>query len=185
VSAIAQEYVTDRHARTLVVPPDNQCRHDLNDVIRRAMQREGHVGHCEDDATVVSRRQEITGADRQWADRYKKATSFVQPLQWRAIIIGWPLRDVDPASPSHTASAPIQRPWPQRQREIGPAAFASTPAARGIGESRQQLGDYTGRVERNTPFAAGRARPGSMVRDHLPARAWSISVSCMTHLLIG
>ena len=71
LNAIANEYVKDPHG-TLVVAADNQSRQDLNEVIHRAMQREGHVGRHEQQATVLSPRQEITGADRQWAERYER-----------------------------------------------------------------------------------------------------------------
>lgn len=71
LTAIANEYAKDPHA-TLVVSPDNQSRQDLNDVIHRTMQREGHVDHDEHRAPVLVPRQEITGADRQWAERYEE-----------------------------------------------------------------------------------------------------------------
>ena len=71
LTAIANEYVKDPHA-TLVVSPDNQSRQDLNDVIHRAMQREGHVDREEHRTPVLAPRQEITGADRQWAERYEQ-----------------------------------------------------------------------------------------------------------------
>jgi ATP-dependent exoDNAse (exonuclease V) alpha subunit len=71
LTAIANEYVKDPHA-TLVVSPDNQSRQDLNDVIHRAMQREGHVSHGDHRTPVLVPRQEITGADRQWAKRYEQ-----------------------------------------------------------------------------------------------------------------
>jgi ATP-dependent exoDNAse (exonuclease V) alpha subunit len=71
LSAIANEYAKDPHS-TLVVSPDNESRQDLNDVIHRAMQREGHVGREEHQTIVLSPRQEITGADRQCAERYKE-----------------------------------------------------------------------------------------------------------------
>jgi conjugative relaxase-like TrwC/TraI family protein len=71
LAAIANEYVKDPHA-TLVVAPDNQSRRDLNDVIHRAMQREGHVDRDEHRTPVLAPRQEITGADRQWAERYEQ-----------------------------------------------------------------------------------------------------------------
>ena len=35
------------------------------------MQREGHVNHDEHRTLVLVPRQEITGADRQWAERYQ------------------------------------------------------------------------------------------------------------------
>ena len=71
LAAIANEYVKDPQA-TLVVSPDNQSRQDLNDVIHRAMQREGHVDRDEHRTPVLAPRQEITGADRQWAERYEQ-----------------------------------------------------------------------------------------------------------------
>jgi ATP-dependent exoDNAse (exonuclease V) alpha subunit len=70
LTAIANEYVKDPDG-TLVVSPDNQSRQDLNDVIHRAMQREGHVGRDEHQTTVLSSRQEITGADRRCTERYE------------------------------------------------------------------------------------------------------------------
>jgi ATP-dependent exoDNAse (exonuclease V) alpha subunit len=71
LAAIANEYVKDPQA-TLVVSPDNQSRQDLNDVIHRMMQRESHVDHDEHRTAVLVPRQEITGADRQWAERYEE-----------------------------------------------------------------------------------------------------------------
>src|SRR5262245_12676652 len=71
LTAIANDYVKDPQS-TLVVSPDNQSRQDLNDVIHRAMQREGHVGRDEHQTTVLSPRQEVTGADRQCAERYEE-----------------------------------------------------------------------------------------------------------------
>jgi hypothetical protein len=37
------------------------------------MQREGHVDRDEHRTPVLAPRQEITGADRQWAERYEQA----------------------------------------------------------------------------------------------------------------
>src|SRR5262249_24860192 len=71
LAAIANEYVKDPQS-TLVVSPDNLSRQDLNDVIQQAMQREGHVDRDEHRTSVVIPRQEITGADRQWAERYEE-----------------------------------------------------------------------------------------------------------------
>jgi ATP-dependent exoDNAse (exonuclease V) alpha subunit len=71
LAAIANEYITDPHA-TLVVSADKQSRQGLNDVIHRAMQREGHVDRDEHRTSVLMPRQEITGADRQWAERYEE-----------------------------------------------------------------------------------------------------------------
>jgi ATP-dependent exoDNAse (exonuclease V) alpha subunit len=71
LTAIANEYVKDPHS-TLVVSPDNQSRQDLNDVIHGAMQREGRVDLEDRHVSVLVPRQEITGTDRQWAERYEE-----------------------------------------------------------------------------------------------------------------
>jgi conjugative relaxase-like TrwC/TraI family protein len=70
LAAIANEYVKDPRA-TLVVSPDNRSRQDLNDVVHQVMQREGHVDRHQHHVSVLVARQEITGADRQWAERYE------------------------------------------------------------------------------------------------------------------
>jgi hypothetical protein len=46
LNAIAGEYLRQPDG-TLVVSPDNQSRMEINQVIHRAMQREGHVNHVE------------------------------------------------------------------------------------------------------------------------------------------
>jgi len=71
LTAVANDYMKDPHA-TLVVSPDNQSRQDLNEVIHRTMQRAGHVDREEHRTSVLVPRQEITGADRQWAERYEE-----------------------------------------------------------------------------------------------------------------
>lgn len=70
LAAIAREY--GRHPEgTLVISPDNRSRQDLNDVIHRTMQQEGHVDRDEYRVSVLVPRQDMTGADRQWAERYE------------------------------------------------------------------------------------------------------------------
>jgi hypothetical protein len=71
LTAIANEYVKDPQA-TLVVSPDYQSRQDLNDVIHHAMQRDGHVDREAHRTPVLVPRQDITGVDRQWAERYEE-----------------------------------------------------------------------------------------------------------------
>jgi conjugative relaxase-like TrwC/TraI family protein len=56
---------------TLVVSPDNQSRTEINQVIHREMQARGQVDHREERLKVLVARQEITGADRQWAEQYQ------------------------------------------------------------------------------------------------------------------
>ena len=69
--AIAREYLRQPDG-TLVVSPDNQSRMEINQVIHRAMQREGHVDPAEHHTRVLVARQDLTGADRQWAERYDR-----------------------------------------------------------------------------------------------------------------
>lgn len=67
---IAVEYAKQPQG-TLVVSPDNQSRMEINQTIHREMQTRGHVSHREHGMKVLVARQEITGADRQWAAQYK------------------------------------------------------------------------------------------------------------------
>ena len=66
---IAREYAKQPEG-TLVVSPDNQSRMEINRTIHREMQARGQVDHSEHPIRVLITRQEITGADRQWAEQY-------------------------------------------------------------------------------------------------------------------
>jgi ATP-dependent exoDNAse (exonuclease V) alpha subunit len=67
---IAREY-TAKPEGTLVVSPDNESRREINQVIHREMQTRGQVDTREHKQRVLVARQEITGADRQWAGQYE------------------------------------------------------------------------------------------------------------------
>src|SRR5438477_677078 len=67
---IAREYATKPEG-TLVVSPDNQSRREINEAIHRTMQSTGQVDAREHKQRVLVGRQEITGADRQWAAQYQ------------------------------------------------------------------------------------------------------------------
>jgi hypothetical protein len=67
---IAKEYARQPEG-TLVVSPDNESRREINWVIHREMQTRGHVDTHEHKQRVLVARQEITGADRQWAGQYE------------------------------------------------------------------------------------------------------------------
>ena len=67
---IANEYATKPEG-TLVVSPDNQSRREINEAIHRTMQSAGQVETKEHKQRVLVARQEITGADRQWAAQYE------------------------------------------------------------------------------------------------------------------
>jgi conjugative relaxase-like TrwC/TraI family protein len=70
LDAIAREYVAKPEG-TLVVSPDNASRMEINGLIHRALQETGQVKGEEHHLRVLVARQEITGADRQWAERYQ------------------------------------------------------------------------------------------------------------------
>jgi ATP-dependent exoDNAse (exonuclease V) alpha subunit len=70
IAAIADEYVRQPRG-TLVVSPDNQSRMEINQAIHYALQDAGQMTYREDEMKVLVARQEITGADRQWAAQYE------------------------------------------------------------------------------------------------------------------
>jgi hypothetical protein len=70
ISEIAREYVRQPE-NTLVVSPDNESRREINQHIHRAMQAEGKVSREEHRVHVLHTRQDITGADRQYAQNYE------------------------------------------------------------------------------------------------------------------
>jgi len=67
---IAREYATKPEG-TLVVSPDNESRMEINRIIHREMQAREQVDTQEHKTRVLVARQEITGADRQWAAQYE------------------------------------------------------------------------------------------------------------------
>ncbi|MFZ0335925.1 MAG: MobF family relaxase [Candidatus Acidiferrales bacterium] len=69
LNEIAREYAKQPEG-TLVVSPDNQSRMEINQTIHREMQTRGQVDHGEHRTRVLVARQEITGADRRWAEQY-------------------------------------------------------------------------------------------------------------------
>jgi len=69
-SAIAREYSRNPQG-TLVISPDNESRRELNSLIHREMQNRGDVSKDEHKHRVLEPRQELTGADRQWAGQYE------------------------------------------------------------------------------------------------------------------
>jgi ATP-dependent exoDNAse (exonuclease V) alpha subunit len=67
---IAREYAAKPEG-TLVVSPDNESRRAINQVIHQEMQTRGQVDTHEYKQRVLVARQEVTGADRQWAAQYE------------------------------------------------------------------------------------------------------------------
>jgi ATP-dependent exoDNAse (exonuclease V) alpha subunit len=70
IEVIAKAYA-ERPERTLVVSPDNRSRLEINELIRRELRSRGAVEEQEHPLTVLVPRQEMTGADRQWAAQYE------------------------------------------------------------------------------------------------------------------
>jgi conjugative relaxase-like TrwC/TraI family protein len=68
---IAREYARAPQG-TLVISPDNESRRELNTLMHREMQARGHVNPEEHKLRVLDSRQEMTGADRQWAGQYEE-----------------------------------------------------------------------------------------------------------------
>ncbi len=68
-AAIAKEYARQPE-NTLVVSPDNRSRAEINQSIRTELQGTGVVGREDHRTDVLVPRQDLTGADRTWAERY-------------------------------------------------------------------------------------------------------------------
>jgi ATP-dependent exoDNAse (exonuclease V) alpha subunit len=70
ISAIAREYAKSPES-TLVISPDNRSRTEINQKIHDELQSRGVVGHQEHSINTLVPRQEMTGADRSWAQQYQ------------------------------------------------------------------------------------------------------------------
>src|SRR6266851_4090437 len=71
LGAIAREYAREPQG-TLDISPDNESRRELNTLIHRQMQARGDVNPEEPKLRVLASRNEMTGADRQWAAQYEE-----------------------------------------------------------------------------------------------------------------
>lgn len=70
IAAIAREYANTPDG-TLVVSPDNRSRTEINERIHAELQARGMVSQREYEVTTLVARQELTGADRSWAQKYQ------------------------------------------------------------------------------------------------------------------
>jgi ATP-dependent exoDNAse (exonuclease V) alpha subunit len=68
--AIAESYVQSSE-NTLIVSPDNASRRELNMAVRQELRAQGAIGPDEHTFRVLAQRQEMTGADRAWANHYE------------------------------------------------------------------------------------------------------------------
>ncbi len=71
IEAIAREYVRSPE-NTLVVSPDTRSRAEINARIHTELQARGVVGAEEYRVDALVPRQDLTGADRTWAARYRR-----------------------------------------------------------------------------------------------------------------
>jgi conjugative relaxase-like TrwC/TraI family protein len=70
IAAIAREYAKSPSG-TLVVSPDNRSRSEINLRIHDELQSRGLVSKQEHSVRTLVPRQEMTGADRSWAQQYQ------------------------------------------------------------------------------------------------------------------
>ncbi len=70
VSAIARTYA-ERPESTLIVSPDNASRRAINQAVRQELQALGVVDKSDNSMRVLMPRNDMTGADREWANRYQ------------------------------------------------------------------------------------------------------------------
>lgn len=70
IAAIAREYVQAPDG-TLVISPDNRSRTEINQRIHSELQGRGVVSKEEHQLTTLVARQDMTGADRSWAQKYQ------------------------------------------------------------------------------------------------------------------
>jgi len=69
LAAVTQSYL--RHPEgALIVAPDNDSRLQINRLIHEGLRNAGQLAGGDHRVTVLTNRQELTGADRQWAARY-------------------------------------------------------------------------------------------------------------------
>jgi len=70
IVSIAKEYANSPE-RTLVVSPDNRSRMEINERIHAELQGRGIVQNSDHHIRALVPRQDLTGADRTWAERYE------------------------------------------------------------------------------------------------------------------
>jgi len=70
IDAIAREYARSPES-TMVVSPDNRSRTEINQRIHEELQSRGVVSRAEHTLITLVPRQEMTGADRTWAQQYQ------------------------------------------------------------------------------------------------------------------
>src|SRR5579864_1942970 len=69
VRAIAKSYV-ESPENTLIVSPDNASRRELNVAVRQELKAKGGLAQEDHSFRVLVQRQDMTGAERSWANHY-------------------------------------------------------------------------------------------------------------------
>ncbi len=70
IRAIAKSYV-EFPEKTLIVSPDNASRRDLNVAVREELKAKGSLAPEDHQFNVLIPRQDLTGAERRWANGYE------------------------------------------------------------------------------------------------------------------
>jgi conjugative relaxase-like TrwC/TraI family protein len=70
IRTIARAYA-ESPANTLIVSPDNASRRELNVAVRHELKASGSVAAEDHSFRVLVQRQDMTGADRAWANHYE------------------------------------------------------------------------------------------------------------------
>jgi conjugative relaxase-like TrwC/TraI family protein len=70
IAAIAKEYAAHPE-NTLIVSPDNASRRAINQAVRQELQSRNLIDTTEHSLNVLTPRNDMTGADREWAARYQ------------------------------------------------------------------------------------------------------------------
>jgi ATP-dependent exoDNAse (exonuclease V) alpha subunit len=70
IAAIAKDYA-GAPENTIIVSPDNRSRQLINEAVRGELQKAGKLGADDQKFFILAHRSDMTGADREWAARYK------------------------------------------------------------------------------------------------------------------
>ena len=70
IRAIAKSYV-ESPEKTLIVSPDNASRRELNAAVRQELRAIGKLAPEDHSLRILVQRQEMTGAERAWANHYE------------------------------------------------------------------------------------------------------------------
>jgi conjugative relaxase-like TrwC/TraI family protein len=70
IRTMARSYV-ESPSSTLIVSPDNASRRELNLAVRQELKERGRVASDDHSLRVLIPRQDMTGADRAWANHYE------------------------------------------------------------------------------------------------------------------